>query len=110
MEYFTILFENSRFTSRLALLRSSNLAANTLLGLSRKALAEALVLDEKAGLEHEQLISVLKQTALVSPCQKVALENAEQRKYPAKFPLPLMFKDFDSILHRVSRLTAPSPR
>lgn len=88
---------------------SMKLVANALLGLSLEALAEVLALGEKAGLEREQLISVLKQTALVSPRQKVALEDAEQQAYPAHFPLPLMGKDFDLIGRLASQLTVPMP-
>jgi 3-hydroxyisobutyrate dehydrogenase len=85
------------------------LVVNTLLGLNLQAVAEALILGEKAGLERAQLIEVLKQTAVISPRQKAALENAAQREYPANFPLPLMYKDFDLILHQASQLAVPMP-
>ncbi len=70
------------------------LVVNTLLGLTLQALAEALILGEKSGLE---------------PRQKAALENAAQREYPANFPLPLMFKDFGLILRQASELAVPMP-
>jgi len=85
------------------------LVMNTLLGLNLQAVAEALILGEKAGLERARLIEVLKQTAVISPRQKAALENAAQRQYPANFPLPLMYKDFDLILHQASQLAVPMP-
>jgi len=85
------------------------LVVNALLGLSRQALAEALVLGQKAGLEREQLIDVLQQTAVVSPRQKLDLENARRRQYPADFPLKLMHKDFDLILAQASEVAAPMP-
>ena len=85
------------------------LVVNTLLGLTLQALAEALILGEKSGLERAQLIEVLKQTAVISPRQKAALENAAQREYPANFPLPLMFKDFGLILRQASELAIPMP-
>jgi 3-hydroxyisobutyrate dehydrogenase-like beta-hydroxyacid dehydrogenase len=85
------------------------LVVNTLLGLNMQAIAEALILGEKSGLERAQLIEVLKQTAVISPRQKVALENAAQREYPANFPLPLMFKDFGLILRQASELAVPMP-
>jgi 3-hydroxyisobutyrate dehydrogenase-like beta-hydroxyacid dehydrogenase len=85
------------------------LVANALLGLSLQALAEALVLGEKAGLDRTQLIDVLKQTVIISPRQKAALENAEQRKYTTNFPLPLMFKDFGLILCQAAELAVPMP-
>ena len=85
------------------------LVVNTLLGLNLQAIAEALILGEKSGLERAQLIEVLKQTTVISPRQKAALENAAQREYPANFPLPLMFKDFGLILRQASELAVPMP-
>ncbi len=85
------------------------LVVNALLGLNMQAMAEALILGEKSGLERAQLIEVLKQTAVISPRQKAALENAAQREYPANFPLPLMFKDFGLILRLASELAVPMP-
>jgi 3-hydroxyisobutyrate dehydrogenase-like beta-hydroxyacid dehydrogenase len=85
------------------------LVVNLLLGLSRQALAEALVLGEKAGLEREQLIDVLKQTAVVSPRQQADLEHARQREYPADFALALMYKDFQLILDEAFDVSAPLP-
>lgn len=88
---------------------SMKLVVNALLGLSRQALAEALVLGQKAGLEREQLIDVLQQTAVISPRQKADLEHARQRQYPADFPLNLMHKDFGLILTQASEVSAPMP-
>lgn len=85
------------------------LVTNTLLGLGLQTLAEALALGEKAGLQRAQLIELLKQTTIISPRQKVALENAERREYPANFPLPLMFKDFGLIISEASELAVPMP-
>jgi 3-hydroxyisobutyrate dehydrogenase len=85
------------------------LVTNALLGLSLQAIAEVLVLGEKAGLERTQIIDVLQETSVVSPRQKTALENARRREYPANFPLPLMFKDFGLILRLASTLAAPMP-
>lgn len=85
------------------------LVANLLLGLGRQALAEALVLGEKAGLDREQLIDVLKQTAVVSPRQQADLEHARQREYPADFALALMFKDFHLMLDEAFEVSAPLP-
>jgi 3-hydroxyisobutyrate dehydrogenase len=85
------------------------LVVNLLLGLGRQALAEALVLGEKAGLEREQLIDVLKETAVVSPRQQADLEHARQREYPADFALAMMYKDFHLILDEAFEVSAPLP-
>src|SRR5262245_57141674 len=46
------------------------LVANTLLGLGMQALAEAITLGEKAGLEKGLLLDALQQTAVLTPGQK----------------------------------------
>jgi 3-hydroxyisobutyrate dehydrogenase-like beta-hydroxyacid dehydrogenase len=46
------------------------LVANTLLGLGMQALAEAIALGQKAGLEKGLLLDVLEQTAVLTPGQK----------------------------------------
>ena len=85
------------------------LVVNALLGVSRQALAEALILGQKAGLEREQLIDVLQQTPVISPRQKADLEHVRQRQYPGDFPLKLMHKDFGLILTEASEVAAPMP-
>ena len=85
------------------------LCVNTLLGLGMQALAEALTLGLKAGLERERLIEVLGGTAVLSPSQKSKLENARKGAYPATFPLRLMFKDFALILRQAMELSVPMP-
>jgi 3-hydroxyisobutyrate dehydrogenase-like beta-hydroxyacid dehydrogenase len=85
------------------------LVVNLLLGLGRQALAEALVLGEKAGLERAQLINVLRQTAVLSPRQQADLEHVQQRQYPADFALALMEKDFHLILAEAFAVSAPLP-
>ncbi len=85
------------------------LVVNLLLGLGRQALAEALVLGEKAGLERAQLIDVLGRTAVVSPRQQADLEHARQREYPADFALALMYKDFHLVLNEAFEVSAPVP-
>jgi 3-hydroxyisobutyrate dehydrogenase-like beta-hydroxyacid dehydrogenase len=85
------------------------LVVNLLLGLSRQALAEALVLGEKAGLEKAQLIDVLTQTAVVSPRQQADLEHARQQTYPTDFALALMAKDFQLMLDEAFEVSAPLP-
>ena len=85
------------------------LCANTLLGLGVQALAEAFALGEKGGLPRERLFQVLSETAVVSPSQKLKLENARKDEYPAAFPLRLMLKDFGLILRTAKELSVPMP-
>jgi 3-hydroxyisobutyrate dehydrogenase len=74
-----------------------------------QALAEALALGEKAGLDRNRLFDVLGQTGVVSPLQKAKLEMAKSGQYPVNFPLRLMFKDFNLIFREAVRLSVPMP-
>lgn len=88
---------------------SMKLVVNTLLGVGIQVLAEAVALGEKAGLEKGRLLDVLAQTAVISPRQKLALENVRREEYPTTFALQLMHKDFGLILHEADALRVPMP-
>jgi 3-hydroxyisobutyrate dehydrogenase-like beta-hydroxyacid dehydrogenase len=85
------------------------LCANTLLGLGIQALAEAVALGLKAGLQRERLVEVLGATAVVSPSQKSKLDNVRNEAYPPAFPLRLMVKDYRLILDTAMDLSAAMP-
>src|SRR5256712_7717972 len=75
------------------------LVANTLLGLGMQALAEAIALGDKAGLEKNLLLDVLGQTSVLTPGQKSKLANVKREQYPTAFALSLMHKDFHLVLN-----------
>jgi 3-hydroxyisobutyrate dehydrogenase-like beta-hydroxyacid dehydrogenase len=85
------------------------LCANTMLGLGMQALAEAVTLGLKAGLQRERLLEVLGSTTVVSPSQSSKLENVLKGAYPPAFPLRLMYKDFRLILNTAMDLSAAMP-
>jgi 3-hydroxyisobutyrate dehydrogenase len=85
------------------------LVANTLLGLGMQALAEAIALGEKAGLEKDVLLDVLGQTAVLTPGQKSKLENVRREEYPANFALSLMHKDFGLVLSQAYDVSVSMP-
>jgi 3-hydroxyisobutyrate dehydrogenase len=74
------------------------LVVNTLLGIGMQAIAEAVVLGEKAGLDRERLLEVLSHTALIAPAHMGKLARAARHDYSPQFPLRLMNKDFQLIL------------
>jgi 3-hydroxyisobutyrate dehydrogenase-like beta-hydroxyacid dehydrogenase len=74
------------------------LVVNTLLGLGMQAIAEAVVLGEKAGLDRNRLLEVLSKTAVVAPAHVGKLARIAVNDYSPQFPLRLMNKDFDLIL------------
>ncbi len=74
------------------------LVVNTLLGVGMQAIAEAVVLGEKAGLDRARLLAVLSKTAVIAPAHVGKLAKAAINDYSQQFPLRLMNKDFQLIL------------
>src|ERR1700733_2733613 len=85
------------------------LVVNSLLGIGMQAIAEALVLGEKAGLDRNRLLDVLSQTAVVAPAHVGKLERAKNNDYSPQFPLRLMNKDFGLILNLAAAVGARMP-
>jgi 3-hydroxyisobutyrate dehydrogenase-like beta-hydroxyacid dehydrogenase len=79
------------------------LVVNTLLGVGMQAIAEAVVLGEKAGLDRERLLEVLSQTSVVAPAHVGKLKRVATNEYSPQFPLRLMNKDFQLILEAAAQ-------
>src|SRR5207244_7507405 len=77
------------------------LVVNTLLGVGMQAIAEAVALGEKAGLDRNRLLDVLSQTAVVAPAHVGKLQRAMRSDYTPQFPIWIMNKDFVLILNIV---------
>jgi 3-hydroxyisobutyrate dehydrogenase-like beta-hydroxyacid dehydrogenase len=88
---------------------ATKLCLNTLLGLGIQALAEAIALGLRSGLDHERLLQILGETTVLSPSQKSKLEHASTGEFPPTFPLRLMYKDFTLISQRALELSVPMP-
>jgi 3-hydroxyisobutyrate dehydrogenase-like beta-hydroxyacid dehydrogenase len=88
---------------------ATKLCLNTLLGVGIQALAEAIALGLRSGLDHERLLQILGETSVLSPSQKSKLEHARTGEYPATFPLRLMYKDFSLISQRALELSVAMP-
>ncbi|MGA8619196.1 MAG: NAD(P)-dependent oxidoreductase [Candidatus Sulfotelmatobacter sp.] len=85
------------------------LVVNTLLGVGMQAIAEAVVLGEKAGLDRKQLLDVLSQTAVIAPAHMGKLAKIAIHDYTPQFPLRLMNKDFTLILKAAAEARIPMP-
>jgi 3-hydroxyisobutyrate dehydrogenase len=85
------------------------LVVNTLLGIGMQAIAEAVTLGEKAGLDRNRLLEVLSQTAVVAPAHVGKLERAMKSDYSTQFPIRLMNKDFGLILDLANAVGARMP-
>jgi 3-hydroxyisobutyrate dehydrogenase-like beta-hydroxyacid dehydrogenase len=79
------------------------LVVNTLLGLGMQAIAEAVVLGEKGGLDRKRLLEVLSRTAVISPAHVGKLVRIAINDYSPQFPLRLMNKDFQLILDAAAK-------
>ena len=85
------------------------LVVNTLLGIGMQAIAEAVVLGERAGLDRNRLLNVLSQTAVVAPAHMGKLQRAMESDYSPQFPIRLMNKDFGLILNLAAAVGARMP-
>jgi len=85
------------------------LVVNTLLGLGMQAIAEAVALGEKAGLDRARLLEVLSKTAVIAPAHVGKLARIAINNYSPQFPLRLMNKDFELILKAAAKQHVPMP-
>ena len=74
-----------------------------------QAIAEAVVLGEKAGLDRLRLFDVLSKTAVVAPAHLGKLTKAREHDYRPEFAVSLMNKDFRLILETALAVRAPMP-
>jgi 3-hydroxyisobutyrate dehydrogenase-like beta-hydroxyacid dehydrogenase len=85
------------------------LVVNSLLGIGMQAIAEAVALGQKAGLDRGRLLDVLSHTAVVAPAHAGKLQRAMIGDYSPQFPLRLMNKDFGLILSLAAAVEAETP-
>ena len=104
-----VLGQNSFYMGASGMGTTMKLVVNTLLGLGMQALAEAMALGEKAGLERGLLLDVLGQTAVLTPGQKPKLENVRREQYPTNFALSLMHKDLSLVLSQAYDASVSMP-
>jgi 3-hydroxyisobutyrate dehydrogenase len=85
------------------------LVVNALLGIGMQAIAEAVALGEKAGLDRNRLLDVLSQTAVVAPAHAGKLQRAKKSDYSPQFPIRLMNKDFGLIFNLAAAVGVRMP-
>lgn len=73
---------------------NAKLAVNMMLGLTLQALAEAVVLGTKSGLDANVLLDMIGQAAVASPIIAMKTPSIRAGSFPAAFPLKHMAKDF----------------
>lgn len=87
----------------------AKIVINLLLGLSIQAVSEALLLAEKSGLQREQVIEMISQSAVNTPIFQLKKENFAAQEFPAAFALKLMAKDFGLAMDAAREADAPLP-
>jgi 3-hydroxyisobutyrate dehydrogenase len=85
------------------------LVVNALLGTGMQAIAEAVVLGEKVGLDRGRLLEVLSKTAVIAPAHVGKLARVAINDYSPQFPLGLMNKDFQLILKAAAEAHVSMP-
>ena len=85
----------------------AKLATNLLVGVNTVAVAEALVLGAKGGLDPAHLLDVLKQSAATSRMLEVRGPLMVKRDFEAQMKMALFMKDFDLMLEEGKRVGAP---
>src|SRR6266496_3048704 len=104
-----ILGQSSFYMGPSGMGTTMKLVVNTLLGLGMQALAEAITLGEKAGLEKGLLLDVLGQTTVLTAGQKSKLANVKHEQYPTQFALSLQHKDLGLILSEADEVSVSMP-
>lgn len=85
----------------------AKLATNLLVGLNTVALAEALVLGAKGGLDPARLLAILQQSAATSRMVEVRGPLMVSHRFDAQMKLDLFLKDFALMLEEGKRVGAP---
>jgi 3-hydroxyisobutyrate dehydrogenase-like beta-hydroxyacid dehydrogenase len=78
--------------------RYLKLCINMMVGVSAIMMAEALALGESGGLDWEQMIDVIKNSAVGSPVIQYKDQTLKNRDYTPAFSAKQMAKDFDLML------------
>jgi 3-hydroxyisobutyrate dehydrogenase-like beta-hydroxyacid dehydrogenase len=89
--------------------RYFKLALNSMLAVMCQMLAETLVLGEKAGLDVNQMLSIIKGTGLCSPFIAFKADGLAKRDFKATFTTSMMIKDYDLVLSAAKDIHMPLP-
>lgn len=89
--------------------RTMKLVLNLMIAVSAGMMAEALVLGEKGGLDWQQMLDVVGQSAVGSPMVNYKVPPLKKRDYASTFSCRQMVKDLDLILGACSQYGVPAP-
>ena len=89
--------------------RTLKLVINLMIAVSAGMLGEALALGEKGGLDWQQMLEVISESAVGSPMVKYKAPPLAGRDYTSTFSCEQMAKDLDLILAASAQYQAPVP-
>lgn len=89
--------------------RTLKLVINLMIAVSAGMLGEALALGEKGGLDWQQMLEVISESAVGSPMVKYKAPPLSGRDYTSTFSCEQMAKDLDLILAASAQYRAPVP-
>jgi 3-hydroxyisobutyrate dehydrogenase-like beta-hydroxyacid dehydrogenase len=85
------------------------LVINMLLGSMMASFAEALAFGRRMGLEFEAILQTITAGALGSPLFKIKGQAISEGNYTKNFPVDLIFKDLNLVLHEAGKIGTPLP-
>jgi 3-hydroxyisobutyrate dehydrogenase-like beta-hydroxyacid dehydrogenase len=106
---FAAIARKTHYVGETGLATLAKLATNLLVGLHTAALAEALVLGAKGGLDPAKLLDILKDSAGGSRMVDVRGPLMVDHKFDAQMKAELFLKDFKLMLEEGLRVGAPLP-
>jgi len=89
--------------------RTLKLVINLMIAVSAGMLGEALALGEKGGLDWQQMLDVISESAVGSPMVRYKTPPLSNRDYRSTFSCEQMAKDLDLILEASAQYRAPVP-
>lgn len=106
---FDAIARKTLYVGETGLATLAKLATNLLVGLNTAAVAEALVLGAKGGLEPAVLLDILRESAAGSRMLDVRGPLMVNHRFDAQMKTELFLKDFNLMLEEGMRVGAPLP-
>ncbi|WP_458120859.1 NAD(P)-dependent oxidoreductase [Paenibacillus sp. Z6-24] len=101
--YFDILGKHTIHFGDVGAGSSAKLAINLMLGVSMQGIAEALVVGEQAGLQREQILEMISQSAVATPMLNAKKDMLLNEQFPAAFMISLLSKDLGLLMDEARR-------
>ncbi len=96
--YFDVLGKHTIHFGEVGAGSSAKLSINLMLGVTMQGIAEALVIGEHAGLQREQLLEMIGQSAVATPMLNAKQKMLLQEQFPSAFMVSLLAKDLGLLM------------